>query len=139
MKNNRMKNLWKFVLMISLLLSSCINNNQQEAYKYEDRVFDFLASEKINTTDVCVYFIKNLSCPCVQSSINDLTNYKDKTSKKYIFSNFDVDSIQEVVNVGFDEIFVYESIYYEKFGLNFSTPKIFIIKNNKVVEWKDYQ
>lgn len=134
-----MKNLWKFVLMISVLLYACKNNKPKDAYKYEDRVIHFLSSEKINTTNTCIYFVKNMGCPCVQTSINDLTHYKNKAEKNYIFSNFDTDSIPEIIDFGFDDFFIYDNTYYEKFGLNFSTPKIFIFKNNKVVEWQDYQ
>ncbi len=138
MKNNRIISIWKFVLTISILTLSC-SKSKREIYKYEDRVATFLEKEHIATEDVCVFFVKNLECPCFQASLNGLEEYKTSASKKYVFSNFRTDTIPEIISFASDKQFVYEDQYYEKQGLSFVTPKIFVFKKNKVVEWKDYQ
>lgn len=134
-----MKSLWKFVLMISIVTVSCKHKTiQQNTYKHEDRVLTFLKNEKIPTNDAFIFFVKNIGCPCVEESIKSLAKYKDRALNTYLFADFKTDTIKEVIDFKFDTIFEYDNAYFEKHGLVFSTPKVFIFKHQQVIEWRDY-
>lgn len=134
-----MKNSWKFVLVISIVLLSCKQKTtQQRDYKHEDRILSFLKNEKIPTNDAFVFFVKNIGCPCVEESIKSLEKYKDRALNKFLFADFNTDTIKEIVDFKFDAIYEYDNTYFEKHGLVFSTPKVFIFKHQQVIEWRDY-
>ena len=133
-----MTSIWKCCLINMWLLLPGCRGGISGKYKQEGWLIAFLKQEHVPLDHAFVYFIKAGNCPCIKKSLSDLEKYKGDAGNAYIFADFDTKEIPEIKSFRFKKTFIYEDLHYEKSGLFYSTPKIFIVEKGEITLWREY-